>query len=82
VKTPKVLAPKVKITRDENFVRASWKEQGTGKAFWFVVYVKDKNGWGYSVLPAAKKSIAISADRKVEKILVTSIDRVGNGSPF
>jgi uncharacterized lipoprotein YddW (UPF0748 family) len=82
MKPPKVIGPKIKITHDENFVRASWKEQGTGKAFWFVVYVKDKNGWGYSVLPAAKKSIAISADRKVEKIVVTSVDRLGNESPF
>jgi uncharacterized lipoprotein YddW (UPF0748 family) len=80
VKTPRILAPKVKITRDENFVRATWKEQGTGKAFWFVVYVKDKIGWGYSVLPAAEKSIAISADRKVEKVVVTSVDRLGNES--
>jgi hypothetical protein len=33
-------------------------------------------------LPAAEKSIAISADRKVEKIVVTSVDRLGNESSF
>jgi uncharacterized lipoprotein YddW (UPF0748 family) len=82
IKTPKLLTPKVKITRDENFVRAAWKEHGARKAFWFVVYAKDKNGWSYSVLPATEKSIALSANRKVEKIVVTSVDRLGNESPF
>ncbi len=80
IKTAKLLAPKVKITRDEKFVRATWTERGARKAFWFVVYAKDKNGWSYSVLPATEKSIALSADRKIEKIVVTSIDRLGNES--
>jgi uncharacterized lipoprotein YddW (UPF0748 family) len=80
IKTAKLLAPKVKITRDEKFVRATWTERGARKAFWFVVYAKDKNGWSYSVLPAAEKSIALSADRKIEKIIVASVDRLGNES--
>ncbi|HVE55916.1 MAG TPA: family 10 glycosylhydrolase, partial [Pyrinomonadaceae bacterium] len=58
IKTAKILAPKVKITRDLQFVRAHWTEQGTKKAFWFIVYAKDKNGWSYSILPSAQKSIA------------------------
>ena len=82
MKTSKIRAPKVKITRDDNFVRAAWKEQGTRKAFWFVVYAKDKSGWGYSVLPATENSISLSTDRNVEKIVVTSVDRLGNESSF
>ncbi|HEY0347114.1 MAG TPA: hypothetical protein VGC60_03065, partial [Pyrinomonadaceae bacterium] len=50
------------------------------KAFWFVVYARDQNGWGYSVLPAANKTIALSADRKIKTIIVTSVDRLGNES--
>ena len=80
IKSPKILAPKVRITRDEKFVRATWTERGTRKAFWFVVYARDQNGWGYSVLPAANKSIALSADRKIKTIIVTSVDRLGNES--
>jgi uncharacterized lipoprotein YddW (UPF0748 family) len=80
IKAAKPLAPKVKITRDAKTVRASWTETGKKKAFWFVVYAKDKNGWNYSILPAANKSIALSADRKIEKIIVTSVDRLGNES--
>ena len=80
IKTVKPLAPKVEITRDVKFVRAAWAEKGARKAFWFVVRVKDKNGWSYSVLPAAERSIALSADRKIEKIVVTSVDRLGNES--
>jgi uncharacterized lipoprotein YddW (UPF0748 family) len=80
IKTRKPLVPKVKITKDEKFVRANWLERGKRKAFWFVVYVKDKNGWSYSVLPASEKSIALSADRKIEKIIATSVDRLGNES--
>jgi uncharacterized lipoprotein YddW (UPF0748 family) len=81
IKARKPLAPKVSIERGEKFVRANWTEQGARRAFWFVVYVKDKNGWSYSVLPAAaQKSISLSADRKIEKIIVTSVDRLGNES--
>jgi uncharacterized lipoprotein YddW (UPF0748 family) len=82
IKTAKPLAPKVKITPDEKFVRAAWTEKGARKAFWFVVSVKDKNGWSYSVLPATEKTIALSADRKIEKLVVTSVDRLGNESSF
>jgi uncharacterized lipoprotein YddW (UPF0748 family) len=80
IKSPKPRAPRVKITKDEKFVRANWSEQGKRKAFRFVVYVKDKNGWSYSILPAPEKSIALSANRKIEKIIVTSVDRLGNTS--
>ena len=80
IKTAKPIAPKVEITRDEKFVRAVWREKGSKRAFWFVVYAKDKNGWNYSVLPGVEKSIALSSDRKIEKIVVTSVDRLGNES--
>ncbi|MEP6902667.1 MAG: family 10 glycosylhydrolase [Actinomycetota bacterium] len=80
IKTPKILAPKVKITRNEQQVRTNWTEQGQRKAFWFIIYAKDKNGWSYSILPATEKSISLSADRKIEKIIVTSVDRLGNES--
>jgi hypothetical protein len=80
IKTTKPLAPKVEIRRDEKFVRAVWREKGSKRAFWFVVYAKDKNGWNYSVLPGVEKSIALSSDRKIEKIVVTSVDRLGNES--
>ena len=82
IKTPRLLSPKVKITRDENYVRAVWNEQGARKAFWFVVYVEDKSGWSYSVLPATEKSISLSSDRNVKRIVVTGVDRIGNESMF
>jgi uncharacterized lipoprotein YddW (UPF0748 family) len=80
IKSAKPLAPRVKITRDAETVRAAWRENGKRKAFWFVVYAKDANGWSYSILPAAQKSIALSAGRKIEKVIVTSVDRLGNES--
>jgi len=80
IKSPKILAPKVRIMRDEKFVRAVWTERGARQAFWFVVYAKDQNSWSYSVLPAAQKSIALSADRRIKTIIVTSVDRLGNES--
>jgi uncharacterized lipoprotein YddW (UPF0748 family) len=73
-------APKVRIRRDENYVRASWDEVGKRKAFWFVVYAKDKDGWSSSVVPASEHTISLSADRKIEKIVVTSVDRLGRES--
>ena len=80
IKVPAIKSPKVEISRDAQYVRAKWTEQGPRKAFWFIVYAKDKDGWSYSVLPASERSIALSADRKIEKIVVTSVDRLGNES--
>lgn len=73
-------APVVKIVRNKEFVRTSWVERGPRKAFWFVVYAKDKDGWTYSVLPSFERSISLTADRRIDKIIVTSVDRVGNES--
>jgi hypothetical protein len=80
IKVPEMLSPTVAITRDADYVRAKWTERGSRKAFWFVVYAEDKEGWSYSVLPASETSIALSADRKIDKIVVTSVDRLGNES--
>ena len=81
VKAARLLPPRVRVARGAGFVRAVWTERGPGKAFWFVVYVEDESGWSYSVLPAAEKSIALSADRKVRQVVVTAVDRLGNESP-
>jgi uncharacterized lipoprotein YddW (UPF0748 family) len=80
IKAAKPAPPKVTISRDTQYVRASWAERGERKAFWFVVYAKDKDGWSSSVLPASERSIALSADRNIEKVVVTSVDRLGNES--
>ena len=80
IKAARPEAPRMKIERDKNYVRASWTESGARKAFWFVVYAKDKDGWTYSVLPATEKGISLTADRKIEKIVVTSVDRLGSES--
>ena len=82
IKTSAISSPKVQVRRDAQFVRAKWTEQGNRKAFWFVVYAKDKDGWSYSVLPASETSIALSADRKIEKVIVTAVDRLGNESAY
>jgi uncharacterized lipoprotein YddW (UPF0748 family) len=72
--------PKVTITRSDGFTTANWVETGRTKAFWFVVYAKDKNGWSYSILPSREKSIALSSDRNIEAVVVRSVDRLGNES--
>lgn len=73
-------SPKISIVRASDHVRASWTERGGRKALWFVVYAKDKDGWTYSVLPASERSITLSADRKIERIVVSSVDRLGKES--
>lgn len=81
IRSTKPVSPKVKISRDKQYVRATWTERGRRKAFWFVVYAKDKDGWSHSILPSSTRSIALSAERKVDRIIVTSVDRLGNESP-
>lgn len=80
IKSSRPSAPKVSIKRSGDDVRASWREIGKRKAFWFVVYAKDKDGWSYSVLPASERSISLSADRKITRIVVSSVDRLGKES--
>jgi uncharacterized lipoprotein YddW (UPF0748 family) len=80
IKTDKILSPKVTISRNAQYVRARWTERGNRKAFWFVIYAEDKDGWSYAILPASEHSIALTASRKIEKIIVTSVDRLGNES--
>ncbi len=81
IKTEAIRSPRVSVKRDSQFVRVRWTETGRRNAFWFVVYAKDKGGWSHSVLPASETSITLSASRKIEKIIVTSVDRLGNESP-
>jgi len=80
IKTDRPKSPKVRIVRDAKYVNASWKEVGSRRAFWFVVYAKDKDGWTYSIVPVSEHTISLSADRKIEKIIVTSVDRSGKES--
>lgn len=74
------MSPRVSIDRGKELVKVGWAERGKSRAFWFVVYAKDKDGWSYSILPASERSIALSADRNIEKIVVKSVDRLGNES--
>lgn len=80
IKAPRPARPKVSISRDRVYARAAWTERGSRKAFWFIVYAKDKNGWSYSILPASERSITLSANRKIEQLVVTSVDRLGKES--
>ncbi len=80
IKTAAIRSPDVTIRRDKEYVRASWAERGKQKAFWFVVYAKDKDGWSHSILPASERSIGLSADRKISTVIVKSVDRLGNES--
>jgi uncharacterized lipoprotein YddW (UPF0748 family) len=80
IRSPKPSKPRVTISRNARHVTASWTERGRRKAFWFIVYAKDKDGWSYSILPASERSITLSAERKIERIIVTSVDRLGRES--
>lgn len=79
IKTAKPSSPKVTVAKSGEFVKASWNSDPS--AFWFVVYAKDKSGWSTSVLPLSERSIALTVDRGLRQIAVTSIDRLGNESP-
>lgn len=78
MKAPTLDSPKASIARDSKYVRASWP--AVKGAFWYVVYAKDKSGWNYSIQPASETSIALSADRKVETVIVKAVDRLGKES--
>lgn len=80
IRVTPITRPVAAIRRYKKYVSAKWHETGTRRAFWFVVYTKDKDGWSYSVQPASERSITLSANRKIEKVVVKSVDRLGNES--
>lgn len=80
IKSVEPATPKVEIKKDDDKLKITWREQGKIKAFWFIVYAKDKNGWSYSILPSPTKGIALSTDRQISQIAVSSVDRLGNES--
>ena len=81
IKSAPPSAPQTTVTRDAEFVRAKWTETGAKRAFWFIVYAKDKDGWSYSIVPASQTSIALTASRTIETIIIKSVDRLGKISP-
>ena len=80
MKATRPSAPRVKVTRDDKYVTASWTETGRRRAFWFVVYAMDKESWSVSIVPGSQRSISLSADRSIQKIVVTSVDSLGRES--
>lgn len=76
MKAPRLRSPKVTTTRDAEFVRSTWP--AVKGAFWYVVYAKDSSGWSYSVQPAADRTIALSANRNIDRVVVKAVDRLGN----
>lgn len=73
-------SPIVSIRQNGELTVVTWNESGKTSAFWFIVYVKDKNGWSHSIVPASERSMALSSGRKIQKIIVKSVDRLGNVS--
>ncbi|HVF47193.1 MAG TPA: family 10 glycosylhydrolase, partial [Pyrinomonadaceae bacterium] len=79
IKTRKLTSPRVGPSRiDGSYYRASWKP--VKGAFQYVVYAKDKDAWSYSIVPATETSIALSAERKIDNLVVHAVDRLGNTS--
>jgi uncharacterized lipoprotein YddW (UPF0748 family) len=80
IKRMKPSTPVVQISQSGEKINVKWHEKGNRRAFWFVVYAKDTNGWNYSILPQTENSIVLSKSRKISEIAVTSVDRLGNES--
>ena len=81
IRAAPIRRPVTTIKRAGTRVHVTWREAGRARAFWFVVYVLDKNGWSYSVLPSSTRSMALSRERQISKVVVKGIDRLGNESP-
>lgn len=78
IRVARPASPKPRVEKMDEIVRITWSAQP--RAFWYVVYAKDRNGWSRSVLSSSEMSIALSIDRAIEQIAVTSVDRLGNES--
>jgi uncharacterized lipoprotein YddW (UPF0748 family) len=79
IKSPLPQSPVTGISRTADWVRVRWS--GTDpKAFWYVVFASDRNGWSYSIVPAKQRSMALSAKRGIQVVRVKAVDRLGRMS--
>jgi uncharacterized lipoprotein YddW (UPF0748 family) len=72
-------APKIAISKDARYVRIRWTADPK-RAFRNIVDVKDASGWSTSIVPAAERSMSLSAGRRIERVVIRSVDRLGNVS--
>ena len=70
--------PSVSIERGAEITRAFWKPAAGSQPLNYVVYVKDADGWSYSIVPAAETSMSLTSSRKITEVVVKAVDRLGN----
>ncbi len=69
--------PQVKIKHENDKVYVRWEPRPGEAAFWYIVYVKDRTGWNYSIVPATENSAVFSKSRGIEKIEIKAVSRLG-----
>ena len=80
IKTRPPAPPRVSIVRTLGLVRVNWTPGRGTPPFRYVVHALDAKGWSHSILPAAARSISLSASRNIRRVIVRSVDRLGNQS--
>ena len=68
----------VSINPTTKEVSASWKDVGETPAFRWVLYWKDATGWKPTILQPNMLNANLPAQLGVQKIAISSIDRLGN----
>lgn len=81
IRTSRMQAPRLTISKNGKSWHVKFTERGTKRAFLFVLYAKVKGRWQIFVYPATKNQLFIRDGRQIEKIIVKSVDRLGNESP-
>jgi hypothetical protein len=78
-KAPK--PPALTARRVGGRVQASWTEEGSERAFLWIVYAFQAGRWSHEILPAARTSFSREpGESPVEGLAVSAVDRVGNES--
>jgi uncharacterized lipoprotein YddW (UPF0748 family) len=76
-------SPAVQIVGSNGILTASWTHADAKDVFRYVVYKQYGNNWSYSILDRNDHSITLNTSdgrNKLNKIIVTAVDRVGNES--
>lgn len=76
-------APEVKAEMQQGQVKLSWNHSDLADVFKWVVYYQYGNTWNYAILNSKDRFLvkpALEGGLKLNKVIVTAVDRTGNES--
>ncbi|MEO5858396.1 MAG: family 10 glycosylhydrolase [Pyrinomonadaceae bacterium] len=77
-RSTKLKSPQVDLSIESHWVVAKWP--AVKGAFRYVVFAKNQDGWTVAVQPATQMGTHFEIGKRIERVVVKAVDRLGNES--